>query len=164
MARTKRRSLDFWAWDVCFGSVVSTPAGFCKIWMAKESQCQFSRMEDLHSLGGSQIPAEQVHSGLGIPEHLGREAWPGGENPWKKRRGLQNIWTRLARRQCLPVCVPRSLSHMHEPCVASIPKNSAIPDIIPGTWETLQIPTSWYRRIVGTNRNQGENSRNNSPA
>ena len=50
-----------------------------------------------------------------------------------KRRGLQNIWTRLARRQCLPVCVPRSLSHVHEPCVASIPKNSAIPDIIPGT-------------------------------
>lgn len=45
---------------------------------------------------------------------------------------------------CLLVCVTRSLDHMHEPCVASIPKNSAIPEITPSTWKKKNPPNSYF--------------------
>lgn len=47
----------------------------------------------------------------------------------------------MEKPQCLRLCVPRSLYHMHEPCVAPTSKNSAPPETIPGTGKT---PTSCF--------------------
>lgn len=73
----RRKSLDFQAQDVCFGQLRQLTSGR-EIWMGKESQCQLSRMENLHGLEGSQVPAEKVHSGLGIPVAAGVRWMPRG--------------------------------------------------------------------------------------